>query len=202
MWGEIMDDRSSDQQEFGSLASCSTVDIPFRKLFSGDKTVELMSISRVAAWFKSKESGQLRLPPIQRSFVWRNEQIVNYWDSLMRGYPAGLMMVTRADQGHSAGRNLDNRTETLPETAFHLFDGQQRLLSLLLGLGDGALGDSLRLWVDIGEKPKNLGDRLVSHSATDPRRPIKRSAQRTDATHMVLGQPKKANQTESRSGQT
>jgi hypothetical protein len=155
-----MDDRSSDQQEFGSLASCSTVDIPFRKLFSGDKTVELISISRVAAWFKSKESGQLRLPPIQRSFVWRNEQIVNYWDSLMRGYPAGLMMVTRADQGHSAGRNLDNRTETLPETAFHLFDGQQRLLSLLLGLGDGALGDSLRLWVDIGEKPKNLGDRL------------------------------------------
>lgn len=139
---------------------CDQQTDPFCRLFSGGKTVELMTVSRLAKWFRSNESGQLRLPPIQRSFVWRNEQIVNYWDSLMRGYPAGMMMVTRTDHQHKEGRNLDNRTETLPETAFHLFDGQQRLLSLLLGLGEGALGESLRLWVDIKEEPKNLGARL------------------------------------------
>lgn len=132
---------------------------PFGKLFS-DKAVEHMSIGRVAKWFESKEPGQLRLPPIQRSFVWRNEQVVNYWDSLLRGYPAGMMMVTRVDSEHSGGRNVDNQTETLAGSAFHLFDGQQRLLSLLLGLDKGALRNSLRLWIDIGGKPRSSEDRL------------------------------------------
>jgi hypothetical protein len=120
-----------------------------------------MSIGRVAEWFKSQGKGRLRLPSIQRSFVWQNEQIVNYWDSLMRGYPAGMMMVTRVkpDGARHYGRGLDNKTEELAEIDFQLFDGQQRLTALLLGLGEGALGNSLRVWVDIGKR-KGSGDRL------------------------------------------
>ena len=133
--------------------------VPFDKLFSDGKTVELLSIGRVAEWFTSKGQGRLRLPPIQRSFVWRNAQIVNYWDSLMRGYPAGMMMVTRTAGARHYGRDSDNRTEELSDTDFQLFDGQQRLATLLLGLGKNSLADSLRLWVDIG-KPEGSGDRL------------------------------------------
>jgi hypothetical protein len=147
----------SDQQKVGSPAPRRAAAKPFDKLFSDDETVERMTIGRVAEWFKSKEPGQLRLPPIQRSLVWRNEQVVNYWDSLLRGYPAGMMMVKRAT---SDGRNVNNKTESLTEPAFHLFDGQQRLFSLLLGLGEGALSESLRLWIDIGEKTKSSEDRL------------------------------------------
>ncbi len=137
------------------------LDKPFDRLFSNGKTVELMSIGRVAEWFKEKGKGRLRLPPIQRSFVWRNEQIVNYWDSLMRGYPAGMMMVTpvKPNGARHYGRGLDSKTEELADTEFQLFDGQQRLTALLLGLGDGSLGRSLQLWVDIG-RPKGSGDRL------------------------------------------
>lgn len=136
-----------------------TEKVPFDKLFSDGKTVELMSIGQVAAWFTSQGQGRLRLPPIQRSFVWRNEQIVNYWDSLMRGYPAGMMMVTRTAGARHYGRGLNNRTEELSDTDFQLFDGQQRLTTLLLGLGNGSLAGSLHLWVDIG-KPKGSRDRL------------------------------------------
>ena len=134
--------------------------VPFDKLFNDGK-VELMTIGRMAEWFKSKERGRLRLPPIQRSFVWRNEQIVNYWDSLMRGYPPGMMMVTRVkpDGTRHYGRGLDNKTEELADVDFQLFDGQQRLTAFLLGLGEGSLGRYLRLWVDIG-KPKGSGDWL------------------------------------------
>jgi hypothetical protein len=151
----------SNGQEQGLPTSCSAGGAPFDNLFSNGKTVELMRIGRAAEWFESKGKGRLRLPPIQRSFVWRNEQVVNYWDSLMRGYPAGMMMVTRVkpDGARHFGRGLDNKTEELADTDFQLFDGQQRLTALLLGLGKGSLGHSLRLWVDIG-KPKGSGDRL------------------------------------------
>ncbi len=151
----------SDRQEHKPPASCSAGTVPSDKLFSDGTTVELMSIGRVAGWFKCQGKGRLRLPPIQRSFVWRNEQIVNYWDSLMRGYPAGMMMVTRVkpDGARHYGRGVDNKTEELADIDFQLFDGQQRLTALLLGLGEGSLGNSLRLWVDIG-KQKVSGDRL------------------------------------------
>jgi hypothetical protein len=71
----------SDQQKVGSPAPRRAAAMPFDKLFSNGETVERMTIGRVAEWFKSKGPGQLRLPPIQRSLVWRNEQVVNYWDS-------------------------------------------------------------------------------------------------------------------------
>ena len=151
----------SDRQGHEPPTSCSAGTVLSDKLFIDGKTVELMSIGRLAEWFKSQGKGRLRLPPIQRSFVWRNEQIVNYWDSLMRGYPAGMMMVTRVkpDGARHYGRGLDNKTEELAEIDFQLFDGQQRLTALLLGLGEGALGNSLRIWVDIGKR-KGSADRL------------------------------------------
>ncbi len=135
--------------------------VPFEELFRDGKTVEEMCIGRVAEWFKNQGKGRLRLPPIQRSFVWRNEQILNYWDSLMRGYPAGMMMVTRVkpDGSMSHGRDGEGRTEKLDKTDFLLFDGQQRLSTILLGLGQGALAHSLRLWVDVGAQAGS-GDQL------------------------------------------
>lgn len=145
----------------GFTESCSAARLPFGKFFSGGKTVELMTLGRVAEWFRNQGEGRLRLPPIQRSFVWRNEQIINYWDSLMRGYPAGMMMVTQVATNRSRhyGRGLDNKTEELADTDFQLFDGQQRLTAILLGLSAGSLTGSLRLWVDIGSL-KSSGDRL------------------------------------------
>ena len=147
-----------NQQEFGAFAPNGAV-VSFDKIFSESGTVECMTIGRVADWFKSKGPGQLRLPPIQRSLVWRNEQIINYWDSLLRGYPAGMMMVVK-QEGQTCGRNVENQTEAPTVREFHLFDGQQRLFSLLLGLGEGALSESLRLWVDIGIAPTPQEDRL------------------------------------------
>ena len=42
---------------------------------------------------------------------------------------------------------------------FQLFDGQQRLTAILLGLGEGQLRDRLKLWVDVG------GGKEPSHRA-------------------------------------
>lgn len=126
-------------------------DNDFTKLFCNG-TVEQIPIGKLAHWFRP-DAKQLQLPPIQRSFVWTNDKILNYWDSLMRGYPAGTMLVTRRRlHGNREELSVDSSSEV-----FELFDGQQRLTSLLLGFD---LPDQTRkIWIDIGESTGS-GDRL------------------------------------------
>jgi len=60
-------------------------------------------------------SGQIKLPTIQRGFVWRPYQIENLWDSVLRGYPIGAF---------TAGQFTPDIMEIL--------DGQQRATALAL----------------------------------------------------------------------
>jgi hypothetical protein len=123
---------------------------PFKKdIFS-----ESIPIKDVVAWTRDNTGAcRLFLTPIQRSVVWRNSQIINYWDSLLRGYPAGLMMVHRRKDEASRARTLGGNTCEVRAGDFQLFDGQQRLTAILLGLGEGQLKDRLKLWVDLGMEP-------------------------------------------------
>jgi len=129
----------------------------FCKLFK-DKKIESLTIGELADWRDSDIGSTLLLPPIQRSVVWTNEQVINYWDSLLRGYPAGMMMVHRVQIGHgdlkSEGRDKDGNTREANKNDFQLFDGQQRMAAVLLGFGKGQMKDGRKLWVDLGQPPK------------------------------------------------
>ncbi|MDO5692343.1 MAG: DUF262 domain-containing protein [Pseudomonadota bacterium] len=79
--------------------------------------------------------GELRLPEIQRQYVWRATRVRDLLDSLYRGYPSGSILMWETDEpvptrdfaiaqdrSGFAGRKL-------------LLDGQQRLTSLTAVLG-------------------------------------------------------------------
>jgi uncharacterized protein with ParB-like and HNH nuclease domain len=89
------------------------------------------TISDVVQWTKEVVFSRLYLPTIQRSLVWRNSQIINYWDSLLRGYPAGLMMVHNPKKDALLARNAEGNTCEIRIGDFQLFDGQQRLTVLV-----------------------------------------------------------------------
>ncbi len=76
------------------------------------------------------ERGELRLPEMQRRYVWRSTRVRDLFDSLYRGYPSGAILLWETD-------------EEVPQQAFAvkqkknpylstrlLLDGQQRLTSL------------------------------------------------------------------------
>ena len=46
----------------------------------------------IAATLREVVGGDLVLPAIQREFVWRPEQVVRLFDSVMRGYPIGSFL--------------------------------------------------------------------------------------------------------------
>ncbi|MDK9345070.1 DUF262 domain-containing protein [Propionibacterium freudenreichii] len=93
--------------------------------------------------------GDLVLPAIQREFVWRPEQVVRLFDSVMRGYPIGSFLSWKvspetAKQFKFYGflrrySEFDSRhnpqLDLLPShDVIAVLDGQQRLTSLNIGL--------------------------------------------------------------------
>lgn len=117
-----------------------------------------LSIGELARWRRRDKGSHPRLwlPPIQRSLVWTNEQIVRYWDSLLRGYPAGLMMVHKVDKVQAQGYDVDGNLREAAPDSYQLFDGQQRMAAILLGMDEGPLKNHLRLWVDLGQGARRM----------------------------------------------
>lgn len=79
--------------------------------------VEKYTIEDISKWMLNG-AGKVKLPAIQRGFVWRVDQIENLWDSIFRGYPIGSFLLSETDG------------------AYELFDGQQRATSIALGFYD------------------------------------------------------------------
>ena len=96
----------------------------------------------------SRMNRQYFLPTIQREFVWKPEQIVQLFDSIMRGYPISSFLfwelkpenrdkwqvykfLEKAQQGgtHNELASTDGVT-----SLSLVLDGQQRLTSLMIGL--------------------------------------------------------------------
>lgn len=76
------------------------------------------------------ERGELRLPEMQRRYVWRAPRVRDLLDSLYRGYPSGSILVweTEAEQ---PTRDLSIEQNASPFGGHKLLlDGQQRLTSL------------------------------------------------------------------------
>ena len=97
------------------------------------------------------------MPPIQRTAVWHPRQVLNLWDSVLRGLPIGVFYLVERPAGTHKVRPVntggnDNQTikdQIFKVAGFDLLDGQQRVRALLAG-AHGPVGGTLCLWVDLG----------------------------------------------------
>ena len=75
------------------------------------------------------ERGDIRLPEMQRQYVWRQTRVRDLLDSLYRGYPSGTILTWETDE-LVATRDFAIDQETDGKSFQLLLDGQQRLTSL------------------------------------------------------------------------
>lgn len=80
---------------------------------------------------KKVERGELRLPEMQRRYVWPATRVRDLLDSLYRNYPSGTILVWETDEDVES-RDLAVRPTNTPTTSqkLLLLDGQQRITSL------------------------------------------------------------------------
>jgi hypothetical protein len=76
------------------------------------------------------QRGELRLPEMQRRYVWRSTRVRDLMDSLYRGYPSGAILLWETDENVPL-QDMAVAQEINPYKSTRLLlDGQQRLTSL------------------------------------------------------------------------
>src|SRR5438046_1877769 len=74
--------------------------------------------------------GELRLPEMQRRYIWRATRVRDLLDSLYRGYPSGTILVWETDQPMPSRDAAVEQQQNPFQGHKLLLDGQQRLTSL------------------------------------------------------------------------
>ena len=74
------------------------------------------------------ERGELGLPSLQRQFVWKNTQVRDLFDSMLRGYPVGYLMLWECPEFDKKKTIGKTKTHESPNDV--IIDGQQRLTAL------------------------------------------------------------------------
>lgn len=76
------------------------------------------------------ERGELRLPEMQRRYVWRSPRVRDLLDSLYRGYPSGAILLWETDEAVPLQEFAVAQQGNPYQSTRLLLDGQQRLTSL------------------------------------------------------------------------
>jgi hypothetical protein len=76
------------------------------------------------------ERGELRLPEMQRRYVWRKTRVRDLLDSLYRGYPSGAILLWETDELVPEQSFAVGQAKSPYSNPQLLLDGQQRLTSL------------------------------------------------------------------------
>ena len=76
------------------------------------------------------QRGELRLPEMQRKYVWKSTRVRDLFDSLYRGYPSGSILVWETDEEVPLQKFAIEQQVNAYQSIRLLLDGQQRLTSL------------------------------------------------------------------------
>jgi len=102
------------------------------------------TIVRLQVVIESIRSGKLLLPDFQRPFVWKDDQRLRLFDSIVKGLPIGSLMIWRTTKEVAIKEELDGIDLPAPAkelTRSYLLDGQQRMFTLYAALGAAAADD-------------------------------------------------------------
>lgn len=122
-----------------------------------------LSLSRkpdAVAWsiedlLEKVRAGQIRLPEFQRLFKWDTDDVLQLFDSIIRGFPIGTFLFWKGPtSATSTGRDLEvgaASTEASRSELLWILDGQQRLTSLagVLLAGGEPQDDRFRIAFDL-----------------------------------------------------
>jgi hypothetical protein len=113
------------------------------------------------------KNDEIVLPAIQRDFVWPNERIYKLLDSLMRGYPIGIILLWETYQDiqyrtfvmdYKPGNLHSYHDNTQGKKLKIVLDGQQRLQSLFIALYGTLDGTSLYFDVLSGRESDDVSE--------------------------------------------
>ena len=79
--------------------------------------------------------GKIGLPDLQRPFVWKDNKVRDLFDSMLRGYPIGYVMLWESPSDYEEKKSSIGGNKKIYEEPKELvIDGQQRLTALVAAM--------------------------------------------------------------------
>ena len=79
--------------------------------------------------------GKIGLPDLQRPFVWKDNKVRDLFDSMLRGYPIGYVMLWESPTGYDEKKiSIGGNKKIYEEPKELVIDGQQRLTALVAAM--------------------------------------------------------------------
>ena len=92
--------------------------------------------SKVGDLVRDVRNGKIGLPDLQRPFVWKDNKVRELYDSMLKGYPIGYIMLWESpadyDEKKSSIGAKDDKIYKEPKEL--VIDGQQRLTALVASM--------------------------------------------------------------------
>ena len=79
-------------------------------------------------------NGSIGLPDLQRPFVWSDTKVKDLFDSMMKGFPIGYVMLWASPINYGNTKNIGSNEKQFKRPDDLVIDGQQRLTSLLAAM--------------------------------------------------------------------
>ena len=91
--------------------------------------------SKVGQLVNDVRSGRIGLPDLQRPFVWADNKVRDLFDSMMKGYPIGYVMLWESPSNYEEKKSTIGDGKKIYEEPKELvIDGQQRLTALIAAM--------------------------------------------------------------------
>jgi hypothetical protein len=144
------------------------------------ETSPALSLREIASWHDIAEITErpgirASVPVLQRGLVWNPDQIELLWDSILRGFPIGALVIST----RISAQVKDGEAGKLGVT-HHLLDGQQRCDAIALAYKDPFNGETLEadlkssksiLWLDLNPTKDEWSTREFVVRLTTPSHP-------------------------------
>ena len=85
--------------------------------------------------------GKIGLPDLQRPFVWSDTKVRDLFDSMMKGFPVGYVMLWASPEDYTNTKTIGNNEKQFKRPDDLVIDGQQRLTSLLAAISGTKVKD-------------------------------------------------------------
>lgn len=86
--------------------------------------------------------GKYAIPVFQRDFVWKPTQIIDFFDSIWRGYPIGSIILWQPDLEMPVKDILTDKIGEIEKPEYFVLDGRQRLTAFFGCVYDSSYKDS------------------------------------------------------------
>lgn len=122
---------------------------------ANNETPHVLSLREIAAWQFPQLAHDMpntcppivaAIPSLQRGAVWKPQQVELLWDSILRGFPIGALVISEVLKNQQSCSGKHGSGWATDNISHRLLDGQQRCNAIALGFQDHLILCSLLVY--------------------------------------------------------